>query len=373
MGELLAMQQKTTALSNIKNSKSKTMVPSELETRRNDTGIPNGLRTQFETLSGFSFDDVRIHYHSDKPARFGALAYTQGNQVYVGAGQERHLPHELGHIVQQKRGGVRANFNIGGQPVNNDAALERQADTYARQARSLPSENVASYPPARHEKESGVVQRIIPQFDGQRCKAEIERWNALIANKNALHARYTLGNNAAIDALIRNLEEGTLADILYSDRGSLEQNYPQLALDEHSDSVFYYNAQVQIWSEAFGQVKGQIIQGLTAKKIDRTTVNNFAWDDIIPFFNDTLAPASHGFLDIRTARDVPLSGGHGRGDTWEVRNSGAGGEALYFGSVPNNAHGRNDRALNGTRGALRTVIDYFNEKIDECVTNVLQM
>lgn len=70
----------------------------------NLTGIPTQMKLDFERQSGLSFDDVRVHYNSDKPAQLKALAYTQGTQVYVGPGQERHLPHELGHVIQQKRG-----------------------------------------------------------------------------------------------------------------------------------------------------------------------------------------------------------------------------------------------------------------------------
>lgn len=94
------------------------------------TGIPDSLKSQFESKSGYSFDDVRVHYHSEKPARIQALAYTQGNEVYIGPGQERHLKHELAHVVQQKQGIVRADSQVDGQPVNTDESLERAADRY---------------------------------------------------------------------------------------------------------------------------------------------------------------------------------------------------------------------------------------------------
>lgn len=94
----------------------------------NQTGIPDNMKAGFENLSGFSFDDVRVHYSSDKPARLQALAYTQGNQVYIGPGQEKHLGHELGHVVQQKQGIVKPVSYIGSVPVNNDPVLEKNAD-----------------------------------------------------------------------------------------------------------------------------------------------------------------------------------------------------------------------------------------------------
>ena len=95
----------------------------------NLTGIPAQLKERLEESTGLSLDDVRVHYNSDLPARLDALAYTQGNRVEIGPGQERHLPHELGHVVQQKLGTVRANaMHASGVALNTDASLERQAD-----------------------------------------------------------------------------------------------------------------------------------------------------------------------------------------------------------------------------------------------------
>lgn len=95
----------------------------------NLTGIPTQMKLDFEQRSGLSFDDVRVHYNSDKPARIGALAYTQGTQVHVGPGQERHLRHELGHVVQQKRGIVASYFQIDDTKINTDPLLEKGADS----------------------------------------------------------------------------------------------------------------------------------------------------------------------------------------------------------------------------------------------------
>lgn len=95
---------------------------------QNVTGIPDMMKTRFENLSGLSFDDVRVHYNSDKPAQLSAYAYTQGNQVYVAPGQQQHLTHELGHVVQQKQGLVRPTRYLQGVTVNDDEKLEREAD-----------------------------------------------------------------------------------------------------------------------------------------------------------------------------------------------------------------------------------------------------
>ena len=102
----------------------------------NRTGVPDNMKRQYEALSGLSMDDVRVHYNSGRPSQLGALAYTQGSHVYVAPGQERHLGHELGHVIQQKQGRVRATASFDGVAVNLDDRLEREADNYDRQARA---------------------------------------------------------------------------------------------------------------------------------------------------------------------------------------------------------------------------------------------
>lgn len=97
----------------------------------NQTGIPAQMKKEHEEKSGLSFDDVRVHYNSDKPAKLNALAYTQGNQVHLGKGQEKHLRHELGHVVQQKLGLVRPTRSVNGVSVNDDESLEHSADRIA--------------------------------------------------------------------------------------------------------------------------------------------------------------------------------------------------------------------------------------------------
>lgn len=124
---------------------------------KNNTNIPRKMKTKFEHSSGFSFDDVRVHYNSEKPAQLHAHAYTQGNNVYVAPGQEKHLPHELGHVVQQKSGTVEPNGEIGGLPLNDDQAMESGADKIAEEA-----ENVSGFenlPVQAKFKDDVVVQR----------------------------------------------------------------------------------------------------------------------------------------------------------------------------------------------------------------------
>ena len=102
--------------------------------RPNNTGMPDNLKSGIESLSGFSMDNVRVHYNSSKPATVQALAYTQGTDIHVAPGQEKCLPHEAWHVAQQMAGRVSPTTNINGMPVNDNAALEHEADVMGEKA-----------------------------------------------------------------------------------------------------------------------------------------------------------------------------------------------------------------------------------------------
>ena len=96
------------------------------------TGIPAGIRAALERRSGVDLSGVTVHYSSPWPARLGALASTQGSEIHLGPGQEKHIAHEAWHVVQQRQGRVRATRTAAGVPLNVDAGLEREADSAER-------------------------------------------------------------------------------------------------------------------------------------------------------------------------------------------------------------------------------------------------
>jgi hypothetical protein len=105
------------------------------EARRNETGLPDELKSGIESLSGISLDDVRVHYGSSQPAELGALAYAQGSDIHLAPGQERHLAHEAWHAVQQAQGRVQATKQLqNGVQVNDDQSLEHEADAMGAKA-----------------------------------------------------------------------------------------------------------------------------------------------------------------------------------------------------------------------------------------------
>lgn len=46
--------------------------------------------------------DVKVHQTNNKAAQLNANAYAKGNEIHIGPGQEKHLPHEAWHVVQQR-------------------------------------------------------------------------------------------------------------------------------------------------------------------------------------------------------------------------------------------------------------------------------
>ncbi len=97
--------------------------------KKNKTGLPDNLKAGIESLSGHSMDDVKVHYNSAKPAQINAQAYARGTDVHLGPGQEKHLPHEAWHVVQQKQGRVKPTKQMKGNiNINDDQGLEKEAD-----------------------------------------------------------------------------------------------------------------------------------------------------------------------------------------------------------------------------------------------------
>jgi Domain of unknown function (DUF4157) len=108
----------------------------------NSMALPDNLKSGMEHLSGFSLNDVKVHRNSVKPAQLHAHAYAQGTDIHLGPGQEKHLPHEAWHVVQQKQRRVQPTMQMKGKVnVNNDSSLEREADIMGEKALSTTISN----------------------------------------------------------------------------------------------------------------------------------------------------------------------------------------------------------------------------------------
>ena len=104
----------------------------------NRTGLPDRLKAGVEALSGISLDGVKVHYNSAQPAKVDALGFARGRDIHLGPGQEKYLPHEAWHVVQQAQGRVRPTRQMkSGIAVNDSAALEQEADLMGAKAAGL--------------------------------------------------------------------------------------------------------------------------------------------------------------------------------------------------------------------------------------------
>ena len=151
----------------------------------NNTGLPDSLKSGVESLSGYSLDDVRVHYNSSKPAAVQAYAYTQGTDIHIAPGQERCLPHEAWHVTQQMSGRVSPTTSIGGVAVNDDASLEHEADVMGARASTLQGN---SYAPVSRKAWSGSSVRqnkmtsAIVQRESEKSNGSVE----LVNDKTAI-------------------------------------------------------------------------------------------------------------------------------------------------------------------------------------------
>jgi hypothetical protein len=155
-----------------------------IQRKENNTGMPDLLKNGIEQLSGYAMDDVKVHYNSDKPAQLEALAYAQGTDIHIGAGQENHLAHEAWHVVQQKQGRVQATMQMKmGVPVNDDPGLEQEADVKGAQALATGNNIAPALLKEKQGQNATAIQRRIPVMN-----AEFIKNNRSMAIDILLHA-----------------------------------------------------------------------------------------------------------------------------------------------------------------------------------------
>ena len=97
--------------------------------------LPDEIRAKMEAALGMDFSAVRIHV-GPQAAAVGARAFTHGMDIFFAPGEyepwtesgHQLLGHELTHVVQQAQGRVDTTEELAGVKINDDAALEQEAD-----------------------------------------------------------------------------------------------------------------------------------------------------------------------------------------------------------------------------------------------------
>jgi hypothetical protein len=175
----------------------KMAAPAAVQKKANKTGLPDELKAGVEHLSGHSLDDVQVHYNSAKPAQLQAHAYAQGTDIHLASGQEKHLPHEAWHVVQQKQGRVKPTRQLKGQvAVNDNAGLEREADTMGTRAKTLGKEPQPATGSAPHvDTASQAVQKLA------KSTPKAQQSGLAMAGKGAIQLRMSESDQAQYNAL----------------------------------------------------------------------------------------------------------------------------------------------------------------------------
>ena len=167
-----------------------------LQQKANNTGLPNQLKSGIENLSGHSMDDVKVHYNSAQPAELNAHAYAQGTDIHIAPGQEKHLPHEAWHVVQQKQGRVQPTKQLKGKVyVNDNKGLEKEADTMGAKAGRLTGTNNSRSAVQRKSKGGAIV---IQRFPYERMNKKTNRVFKIIQHGNEIEAIQVKGNEEDI-------------------------------------------------------------------------------------------------------------------------------------------------------------------------------
>jgi hypothetical protein len=161
-----------------------------LQKKQKQNGLPDQLKSGVEQLSGYSMDDVKVHYNSDKPAQMQAHAFAQGNEIHIASGQEKHLAHEAWHVVQQKQGRVRPTMQLkDATSINDDPQLEKEADIMGAKSlqRSSSSKNNELLP-------IPVLPRIVQKFADQ--ENDIRRSRASQDSGEDMQLDHAISQNA---------------------------------------------------------------------------------------------------------------------------------------------------------------------------------
>ncbi|MFS0555407.1 DUF4157 domain-containing protein [Brevibacillus sp. 179-C9.3 HS] len=100
--------------------------------------LPDSVQAKMEQAFQTDFSSVQVHPESSVATQIGAVAFAQGNDIHFAPGTyqpetqsgQQLLGHELTHVVQQRQGRVKANSPDASLPINDDPALEAEADHY---------------------------------------------------------------------------------------------------------------------------------------------------------------------------------------------------------------------------------------------------
>jgi hypothetical protein len=149
-------------------------------TQESGDRLAPAVQNKMERSFGFDFSKIRVH-HDERAKSAGARAYAQGTHLHFAPGQyapeskagQAMIGHELAHVVQQSSGRVSAPAQAFGGAINDDPALEREADQMGERAASgKPAKGGAQSPAGADESLESRLTRVM---GGNAARQPIQR------------------------------------------------------------------------------------------------------------------------------------------------------------------------------------------------------
>ncbi len=249
-----------------------------IQKKANNTGLPNHLKSGIENLSGYSMNDVKVHYNSNKPAQLQAHAYAQGTNIHIASGQERHLPHEAWHVVQQKQGRVRPTMQMKGKiNINDDAGLEKEADIMGARALHLKINK------GKTNRHKSSINRTSYQRVVQRNRFKLlETLRPLMLNLN---------NHSTRAAYMKTAEQNA---------SSANYALQQIASDSYSASTYDTH-----YAGVFNTKRRDL--GVKYKDMTPPTLRDVIYKRNTEKYDDKLGPTTEYLLQTKSPIDIILS------------------------------------------------------------------
>ncbi len=329
-----------------------------IQKKENKTGLPDRLKNGIENLSGMDMSDTRVHYNSSKPAQLQAHAYAQGNQIHLAPGQEKHLPHEAWHVVQQKQGRVQPTMQMKGKvKINDNAGLEHEADVMGAKALQSASTFTKTHN-NQQSSQAGTVQRKISikkslnKVDGVAGVEAVRDIVALLKNEwPSFYNKFKLNKNTLVFSGKADSGYGATSGEVELKNGTMEQL--PLTKDEMKQVKPNGKSRIEIVinpnknKEVFGK-KGKLLQTLAHE----ITLHGLAFADEIDLVQNTSKSSS--------SRNNISKANYKKGGVW---NSKTQHRALARGEHPEYNHMVDMIKKGFTKDEIMDAM-YFNSEVD---------
>ncbi len=333
--------------------------------KSNNTGLPNQLKANIETMSGYTMDDVKVHYNSSKPAQLQAHAYAQGTDIHIASGQEKHLAHEAWHVVQQKQGRVQPTKQMKGKVnINDDDELEREADVMGAKALQMKGENKSTILKKGNIQNTSAqaVQRYAAKTDANSNKVYNVSTNDLyVVGVGFPNHELYIRNTAGLAAMNERLKHGLLK---FVDKGVTNFNfsggnvaYHKILPEHKTDGVNAIDADTLKTG-----IKKELVRNLVSKDADFSEAGfQQNYDQITTQFttNTTEAKKVYAFsIKAEGIRKSMIQLDYKHGEGVELIRTLKGSYVNAFAKV--------NEYLNGTeedKEAVKTEIDAFRTQI----------